>query len=449
MIYSDMYVHKENKLPTVIGFLFVFLITIFFARYFLGIAGPSKASLKVAKRVEIVNLSPSQASIFWQTDKKESGWVIYGEGENRESKIVADEKDLNNIGDKKGKYITHLATLKELIPGKKYYFKIVTDNNEIIVQPDGKSFSFLTPQNNLGGPQNISPAFGKVLKSNSVDPLTNSYILLSVKDAYPLLTQIRPEGDGSWLVPLNQIYSKNSQSVLTLSDKDKIILEIITSEGDSLTITTVKSKISPLPQTTVFVKDKNFSYVEDDNVLSAFSGSSTQGQTPSPAKTEILYPLEGSLIPGTIPLIKGVTTPQTRLEITVNSKKTYSAITTSDREGAWSYLLPDSLEVGPHTIVVKMKDKQGKETVITRKFTIIAQQGNEGRVLGTATGSATITPTTAPTLAPTVVYNTPAPTSTSSATLTPKPPVSGSSYLGTVYASLSLIIIGGGILLAF
>jgi hypothetical protein len=442
MIYSEIYTGKQSRLPTVIGFLFVLLIGIFFSRLFLGNANLSKASLKIAKRVETVNLSPSQVSIFWQTDKEESGWVIYGESENKENKIVLDDKDLNNVGEKKGKYIVHLATLKELLPGKKYYFKIVTDNNEIIVRPDGRSFDFVTPQANLNGLQNISPAFGKVLKSNSVDPLTNSYILLSVKNGYPLLTQIRSEGDGSWLIPLNQIYSKDSQNILTISDKDKIIIEIINSDGEGLTITTIKSKISPLPQTTVFIKDKNFSFVEDESVLSAVSSPSIPGKV-SDKKTEILYPKEGSLIPGSIPLIKGMTTPSTRIEITVNSKKTYSAIATSDKEGNWSYLLPENLELGPHTIVVKTKDSTGKDILITRKFTIIAQQGNEGRVLGTASGAAT--------LAPTTVYNSPTPTkvSSSSATMTPTPPVSGISFLGTIIGGLSLVIIGGGILLAF
>jgi len=132
MIYSDLYLNKENKLPTVIGFLFVIFTTVIFARFFLGSAGSSKASLKIAKRVEIVNLSPTQTSIFWQTDQKESGWIIYGETENNENKIVLDEKDLNNIGEKKSKYIVHLAILKELIPGKKYFFKIITNNNQII-----------------------------------------------------------------------------------------------------------------------------------------------------------------------------------------------------------------------------------------------------------------------------------------------------------------------------
>jgi len=435
MIYSDFYVPRENKLPTVIGFLFIFFITVIFSRFFLGLAGSSKASLKVAKRVEIVNLSPTQTSIFWQTDQKESGWILYGEAENKENKIVFDEKDLNNLGEKKGKFITHLATLKELTPGKKYFFKMVSDNNQIIVQPNGNSFSFITPQSNLNSLQNISPAFGKVLRSNSIDPLINSYILLNVSGGYPLLTQIKSEGDGSWLIPLNQIYSKDSQNILSLSDKDKIIIEIITSDGEGLTITAVKSKVSPLPQTTVFIKDKNFSFVEDDNVLSATANLGIINNN----QTEILYPKEGSLIPGSIPLIKGVALPSTKIEITVNSKKTYSAVTTSDSNGNWSYLLPEDLELGPHTIVIKTKDKEGKEITIKRNFTMIAQQGNEGKVLGTATGEPTIVFTVTPI----------PPVSTTPLNITTTPPVSGNNFLWTVFSSLSLIIIGGGILLAF
>lgn len=442
MIYSDIYLHKESRLPTIIGFFFILLIAVFFSRFFLGLAGPSKASLKVAKRVEMVNLSPTQVSIFWQTDQKETGWVAYGEAENAENKIVFDEKDLNNLGEQKGKYITHLATLKELLPGKKYFFKIITDNNQIIVQPDGSSFSFITPQSSLNGLQNISPAFGKILQSNSIDPLTNSYIILSVSSGYSLLTQIKSTGDGSWLIPLNQIYSKDSQNILTISDRDKIVIEVVTDEGEGLTITTIKSQISPLPQTIVFMKDKNYSFAGDDNVLSA----STNLGTATSSNIEILYPKEGSLIPGSIPLIKGIALPSSRIEITVNSKKTYSSITTSDNKGNWSYLLPENLELGPHTIVIKTKDKDGKEITLTRKFTMIAQQGNEARVLGTASGEPTIiiTATPVPTL---VAFSSPVPTVPSNITTTP--PVSGSNFIGAIFGSMALIVIGGGILLAF
>ena len=160
---------------------------------------------------------------------------------------------------------------------------------------------------------------------------------------------------------------------------------------------------------------------------------------------DIIFPKEGALIPGKIPLIKGIGMPKTSIEITVNSKKTYSAIVTSDAGGNWSYLLPEDLELGPHSVVVKTKDGTGKLLTITRKFTIIAQQGNEGRILGTATGEPTIIITATP--VPTYSIPTTIPTEPSDVVTTP--PVSGSNFIGTIISGLSLIVIGGGILLAF
>ena len=96
MIYSDLYLKQNSKLPMVIGIVLTLFIGVFFTKLFLGSAGWSKASLKSARRVEIVNLSPSEASIFWQTDQTEIGWVAYGEREINENKIVLDVKDLNN-----------------------------------------------------------------------------------------------------------------------------------------------------------------------------------------------------------------------------------------------------------------------------------------------------------------------------------------------------------------
>jgi len=73
MIYSELYFKQKTKIPTVIGFLLTVFVAVFFSKYFLGLTGTSKASLRVAKRVEVVNLSPGQISIFWQTDQNETG----------------------------------------------------------------------------------------------------------------------------------------------------------------------------------------------------------------------------------------------------------------------------------------------------------------------------------------------------------------------------------------
>ncbi len=102
--------------------------------------------------------------------------------------------------------------------------------------------------------------------------------------------------------------------------------------------------------------------------------------------------------------------------------------------------------MGQHTIILETKDRDGKIITLKRNFTIVSLQGNEGRVLGTASGEPTIMFTATPT--PTEsIYNSPIPTIPYNITTTP--PVSGNNFSWTIFSSLSLIIIGGGILLAF
>ena len=147
---------------------------------------------------------------------------------------------------------------------------------------------------------------------------------------------------------------------------------------------------------------------------------------------EIFFPEEGALIPGKKPLISGVSLPGAEISIVVNSLKTYSAKIRANRDGKWSYVIPEDLELGEHTITIKTKDREGKEVTLSKKFTIIDNGGYEGKVLGTASGEPTIT------YAPTA---TPTPTAS--------PPVSGITSLVPVIGGISLLIIGGGILLVF
>lgn len=435
MIYSDLYLKKNNTLTIVISLLIVAFVGVVFVNSFLKLAPQSKASIQVADRVEVVNLSPMEASIFWQTDKAETGWVAYGDLPGLENKIVLDEKD----GQTKGSYITHLVKLRDLTPGHKYYYKMISDNNRVIAMPDGSPFSFSTPQNNT---QNTSVIYGIILQPNS-SPLTNANVIFSLvgKDIYPFFAETK--SDGSWLVSINQIYAKDSAKNSSLSKKERAKIEVITSDGQKTTVTLYinnPQQTQTLP-TFVFGKDRDY---PDNNVLSA----STNMTKTNNDQIEISYPQEGALIPGTIPLIKGLGIPNTLIEVTVNSKKTYAAKVTSDSNGNWSYLLPESLELGPHTVTIKTVDKNGNSVLIVRHFTMIAQEGNEGRVLGTATGEPTITLTNTP--APTYPVATNVPSTTSGLiTATPGLLKSGGNVSGAIFGGLGLIIIGGGVLLVF
>jgi hypothetical protein len=435
VIYSELYFKNRIKIPTIIGFLSILFVVFIFARFFANTATLSQASKKTLKRIEIGNLLHNQATIFWQTEDKEAGWVLSGEEKGKETKITLDERD---VGGQKNKFYSHYVILKELKENQRYFLKLVGDD-KLITNPEGVDFSFVTPKNTAASLQNVVLANGFVKEANLVDPLADAVVILSAenKNVYPLLT--RTAIDGSWIIPLNGFYGKDNQEPVTIKEKDKIKIEFISEEADMSTVITNLSNISPLPQTIV-IGAKNYDFTGETSVLSA----STSSTVLTNKELDIIYPQEKVLIPGRIPIIKGSSLPDREVFITVESTKVFSAKVVSDDKGQWSYLLPDNLDLGEHTITVKTKGKNGEELVLQRKFTIIAQEGNEGRVLGTATGEPTIILTPTPT--PTTYYY---PTAPPVVTLT-HPPVSGSNNLILpAVSSFSLIIVGAGLLLAF
>lgn len=424
MIYSNLYVGEKPRIPTFIGILVIVFVVGFFLSLTNRSVQPTKATKSNLKRVEVANLNPIQVSIFWQGQAAEEGWIVYGEEENKLSNIALDDRD---IATSKGKFLNHFSTLKNLKPDKVYFFAIIAANQKIVA-PDGRLFSFKTPLESAAKTK-LNPATGKALNQN-LTPLENAVVLINIDDNTSVLATLT-KSSGEWLIPLNSFYDKKLLQEKTFTGNEEVKLEILSESG---MITSIQSDLNFLAgnsETTVIGKNYNFL---DENVLSAVD-SLTENTN---EKVDIIYPQEGALIPGRRPLIKGQALPSTRISITINSEKTYSAVVSADLKGSWSYLIPEDLDLGEHTITVKVEDPQGGEKILLRKFTIVANEGNDGKVLGEASGEPTITLT--PTQEPT------SPAATTSASTTP--PVSGRWDFLPVIGGMALIIIGGGILLA-
>jgi len=428
MIYSNLFTGESNKkIPTLLGIsLIVFIVVLFFGLINKS-ALPSRASKINIKRTEVTNLNPIQATIYWQTDSKETGWVVYGEKKDQLTGIALDNRD---VSEKKGVYRNHYLTIRNLKPGSSYYYAVISRNQEI-VKPDGSFFEFVTPKSSSAKTK-IDPATGKVLEAN-LNPLINAIVLLYVdENTVPLSTMTKDSGE--WLIPLNSFYNKSTLEEKSFSGGERARVEIISENSGISTITSKLSDLALNAETVVI--GKNYNFIETNDVLSASTGFKNSNDT----SLNIIYPQEGSLIPGRRPLIKGTSLPGMEILITINSPKTYSAKIISDKDGNWNYLIPENLDLGKHLITIKIKDRQRKEIIISRGFTIVANEGLEGKVLGTASGEPTITLNLSP--SPTVyVYPTLTPTAA--------PPVSGFFSLPPIIGGLSLIILGGGILLAF
>ncbi len=430
MIYSDLYIGQKRKIPTLIGVLLIVFVVGFFLTLTNKSALPSRASKSNLKRIEVTNLNPIQISIYWQSQEKETGWVVYGETENKLTNIGLDDRD---VSEKKSVYFNHYVTLKNLKPGRQYFYAVISAEQKI-VKPDGSYFDFKTPLTSSAKTK-LNPANGKVLQPN-LTPLSNAVVIINVDENTAPISSLTKD-TGEWLIPLNSFYDKKSQEEKTFSGKEQAKIEILSEDGQISTVINNLSNLSSATETIII--GKNYNFLQGDGVLSASTGfSSGRGGQ----QIEVVYPQEGALIPGRRPLIKGMSLPSAKVSITINSAKTYSALVTADKGGNWSYLIPDDLELGEHTITIKTKDRQGVEKLLVRKFTIVANEGPEAKVLGTASGSPTLTITPSPT---TPVYNNP----TTTVAPTAKPPVSGITDILPIIGGISLIIVGGGVLLVF
>lgn len=422
MIYSKLYLKNKPKIPNIISFLLIFLIILIFVRIFSGLTQPSKAANIRLKRLEITNISASSATIFWQTEKKEVGWLIYGDSPTKINKIALDERDLPS---QKKPHFYHYVTIRELKENKKYFFKIVS-NNKLIGKKDDIPFDFIAHPK-IEGEKKSNLGYGRVVKENNT-PLEGAVVLLSLADKVIASTLTKLKGE--WLIPLN----------FKVNSSEKIKIEIISEDNQISTIYTDINKISPLPQTIII--GRNYDFTQENNVLSAASPDKVKGE--SNFNFDIIYPKEKASIPGRTPIIKGSFFPETIIYITIKPKKTiqsaktYSAQIISDKKGFWSFSPSQPLSLGEYILTAIAKDKNGKELILERNFTVIGKEASNVDVLGEATPSATIVPS------PTLL--TPIPTET---TLSPTPPTSGIGFVLPALFGVSFFILGLGIILVF
>ena len=247
--------------------------------------------------MEITNIKPIQVTVVWQSNKKETGSIIYGEEENNLKEIALDDRD---VAEKKNSYLNHYITIRNLGPETTYFFKF---------NSSGKTFSFKTPLLS-DSKNNFNQFFSKAIETN-LNPSGNSLILLYIDTVSPLSALTKDSGE--WLIPLNSFYEKDSRKEKILTGKEKARVEIINENNEKSTINTYLNKLSTISETIIIAK--NYSFTDDENVLSASTSISEENQN----KIEIISPQEKAIIPGRIPLIYGVGVPNKEFNILLNS----------------------------------------------------------------------------------------------------------------------------------
>ncbi len=424
MVYSQFFQQKEKKVPTF--FLFILIIGIIFSisRFINFKDKPKRAERKTIRRLEIANLTSNQVTIYWQTEKKSVGYVIYGESEKDLDQTALDDRDLP---DRKISRRHHLTTVRAISGNKNYFFRIMSDDRLVSDQND-KAFVFKTPSS-LTGETRPGPAYGKVIGANQ-SPLKEAIVILSFDSSYPFITLTRESGE--WLIAYNTIVEKNTLKTRHLVKSENVTTEIYSENDEKSTIQTDISSLSPLPQTIIIGRDYTF-----ENKSSVLSASTSIVNMKDKETISIVYPKEGSIIPGDSPLIKGGALPGKEVVLFIAAKTSYSYKVFADKSGSWTVKISSPLPAGKYSLTMYTKNETGKDISVTRAFTI-AKSGEQ--VLGEATGSAT--PTVTAYISPTVQV-------TSLSTPSATPPVTGGNVSPWLFMSGAFIIVGLGVLLAF
>lgn len=452
---------QEKKIATPIAFLF--LLIVFFITYFAMKKLPIffkklpavsiKAKDNTVEKIEITNLANNSVSIFWKTQQKETGWVIYGENKDILDMTSSDSRDSTS---EKKYYLIHYAVLKDLKENKTYFFKIIT-NKGVFSSFNNAPFEFTT-SSEFNRTTDLKPAFGKVINKNG-KPVSGGVVILRISGVYSLSALTSDAGE--WLIPLYFLKTYDAKNFLLPSPDTLTTIESINNEGEMSLVTTTLKNISPLPQTIVI--GINFQFKEEKTNVLSTSTAENSADLDKINDVDIIFPKENAVIAGKKPIFKGTARPFEKIKVVISqklNKNTRQFEIYANDKGIWNLTVPYSFNPGDYNIFIETKDKKNKTVKVNHNFAIL-KSGES--VLGEATPEATIT-LSAPSVAPSATLppipsptlgviisptiTSPKETETSTPVLSEVPPQTGINFIPFSIMGVVLIMAGLGFLIA-
>lgn len=432
----------EKRIPTLLALIFIVIgvvLTSFLVKtgvIFKGGAAPSSTP----ENLRITNVSDTSFTVSFTTEENVIGTISFGKDKNLENNSIDDRDQLT--GNVKP-YKLHHITLNNLNPSTKYYFSIVSGRDSFL--NNGAPYEVTTANIISEQPPSQQPAIGKIILPNGTKP-EEAIVYIKTLKAQELSTLVKD--NGSYILPLNSIRTKDLSSYFVFSDND--ILEMLTigqSFGSKASL--LIKQINPIPTLTL---SQNYDFtlsplpVDLGFAVTASESSKSSGFPILPVTTVsstnepgIQTPKKDEGLTDPQPVFRGTALPGEDIKIVIHSTDDIQAQIMADNNGRWTYRPKIPLSPGLHTITITTKDRFGILRSITQSFTVFA---SGTQVVQSATPSATPTititltptqtPTTAPTAVPTItstptpiptILVTPTPTITVAPTVIPPTPI--------------------------
>lgn len=183
----------------------------------------SRADISTApQEIKVTNISDNSFTVSWTSFKATTGFVKYSNSEQL-GDTASDDRD---SGAQKPR-LTHHVTLKNLEPGKEYFYTITSGAEGF--DNKGQPFRQTTAPTTENPPvPPAAPVFGKVTRQDGSIP-DEVLIYLDLSGGSPLSSYTRE--DGNWLITLNNARIKDLSNYITVTANDQVNLVVESGDG--------------------------------------------------------------------------------------------------------------------------------------------------------------------------------------------------------------------------
>lgn len=201
----------------------------------------SRAGLEEPQRIMVGNVAIDSFTVVWITpDKSTSGFISVGESADKIDRVVLDERDKSGTSQRK----THIAVVRGLAPGKKYYYRI-TSGATVFPKVGTEPLTFTTPSISSQRIPQVLNIFGEIESITTDDAIVYLTILDRATEVFPLITF--PSSDRTWFHNADLIYERSLTERASLTSTTN--LQVILDTGEKTAVVTTSTSKSPIKLT--------------------------------------------------------------------------------------------------------------------------------------------------------------------------------------------------------
>lgn len=333
----------------------------------------------------------------------------------------------------------HYFEINSLKENSDYNFLITSGGNNF----DSSSFQIGTAQKPASKSISSNLAWGKVFNPDK-SPADDAIVYLNIPGSSPLSAIIT--SSGNWNIPLSTSFNESKTNWFTPPANIEENIFVISPNQSATQIINNTSRNNPVPEITIGQNNFNSPPIET-NSNGILPSNSDSLENSVDKKLDISNPKNNESISTQKPEFFGTAPSNSKIIIKVESPVTLNGETSVNEDGSWQWSVPQNLTPGEHTITVTAKNEEtGILETITRKFIVLASEGDTSFTASsssnlktpTPTAKITITPIPTKTVTPTIVITKVEKPSTSSGV--PQTGVMFPTFI-IIFSSLCLLVI--------